>query len=80
VVDGEVRKLIDGAHVEATEILRLHRATLDQLAEALIERETLDTPALLEIFGDLPVWASNGAAAEGNGTTTRRRRTTKTAT
>ena len=44
--------------------------TLDRLADALVERETLDTPQLLEIFGHLPVWSGNGsqpivAAVEG---------------
>jgi cell division protease FtsH len=78
-VDGEVRKLIDNAHDEARQILRQHRKVLDRLADALCERETLDTPDLMEIFGDLPVWES--VIANGNGSaTTRRRRTTKSAT
>ncbi|MCU1380056.1 MAG: peptidase [Acidimicrobiales bacterium] len=78
-VDGEVRKLIDNAHDEARQILRQHRKVLDRLADALCERETLDTPDLMEIFGDLPVWES--VTANGNGAaTTRRRRTTKTET
>jgi cell division protease FtsH len=77
-VDAEVRTLIDHAHDEARQILRQHRKVLDRLADALVERETLDTPELLEIFGDLPVWGTvNG---NGNGTTTRRRRTTKSTT
>ncbi|MCU1373472.1 MAG: rane protease FtsH catalytic subunit, partial [Actinomycetia bacterium] len=79
VVDGEVRKLIDNAHDEARQILRQHRKVLDRLADALCERETLDTPDLMEIFGDLPVWGS--VTANGDGTPTpRRRRTTKAAT
>ncbi len=57
-IDTEVRKLIDGAHDEAVDILRTHRATLDQLASALIDQETLDTAALMEILGDLPPWAT----------------------
>jgi cell division protease FtsH len=57
-IDTEVRKLIDGAHDEAVEILRTHRATLDRLASALIDQETLDTPHLMEILGDLPPWAT----------------------
>src|SRR5437016_13287390 len=40
-IDGEIRRLIDEAHAEAREILRIHRATLDRLAAALIEREPL---------------------------------------
>jgi cell division protease FtsH len=75
-VDAEVRKLIDDAHEEARQILRQHRAVLDRLADALCERETLDTPELMDIFGDLPAWESVTANGNGSGTTTRRRRTT----
>jgi cell division protease FtsH len=76
-VDAEVRALIDHAHEEARQILRQHRKVLDRLADSLVERETLDTPDLMEIFGDLPVWGT----VNGNGTTTpRRRRTTKSTT
>jgi hypothetical protein len=55
--------LIDAAHTEAAEILTTHRAVLEQLAEALVERETLDTPELLEVFGGLPVWRTSYAPA-----------------
>jgi len=61
-VDAEVRNLIEHAHDEAAAILRHHRATLDRLAETLIERETVDTPELLEIFGGLPVWNEPAAS------------------
>jgi cell division protease FtsH len=74
-VDAEVRTLIDNAHEEARQILRQHRKVLDRMADALCERETLDTPELLEIFGDLPTWES--VTANGNGGTPRRRRTSK---
>ncbi|HVE46922.1 MAG TPA: ATP-dependent zinc metalloprotease FtsH [Acidimicrobiales bacterium] len=56
-IDAEVRHLIDNAHGEALAILTTHRAALDNLAAALMEKETLDTPALMEILGDLPPWA-----------------------
>ena len=52
-VDAEVRKLIDTAHDEARQILRQHRKVLDRLADALCERETLDTPEVMEILGDV---------------------------
>ncbi len=58
VVDTEVRRLIDAAHATATDILTRHRDTLDSLAAALVERETLDVPELLEIFGSLPPWGA----------------------
>jgi cell division protease FtsH len=73
-VDNEVRRLIDEAHEEARQILRQHRKVLDRLADALCERETLDTPELLEVFGDMPVWSG----VNGNGATkTRARRTSR---
>ncbi|MGE0793860.1 MAG: ATP-dependent zinc metalloprotease FtsH [Acidimicrobiia bacterium] len=64
-VDHEVRRLIDQAHAEAREILTLHRVTLDRLADALVEQETLDAAQLDEVFGHLPSWA--GASLNGSG-------------
>jgi len=61
-IDGEVRKLIDGAHDEAVAILRAHRSTLDRLASALVDQETLDTTELMRILGDLPPWATKAKA------------------
>ena len=74
-IDSEIRRLIDEAHTEAAEILRMHRATLDRLADALVERETLDTSEVMGILGDLPKWP--GRSANGNGS---RRRSSKPAT
>jgi cell division protease FtsH len=53
IVDGEVRLLIDTAHDRARAILSAHRTTLDALAAALVEKETLDDTDLAEIFGPL---------------------------
>src|SRR6187402_2761523 len=53
VVDSEVRYLIDSAHDRARSILSTHRATLDVLAKALVEKETLEDSDLAEIFGPL---------------------------
>ena len=53
VVDAEVRHLIDTAHDRARAILSTHRATLDVLAKALVEKETLEDSDLAEIFGPL---------------------------
>ena len=74
-IDSEIRRLIDDAHTEAAEVLRVHRATLDRLADALVERETLDTSEVMGILGDLPKWP--GRSANGNGS---RRRSSKPAT
>ncbi|HEY8524178.1 MAG TPA: ATP-dependent zinc metalloprotease FtsH [Acidimicrobiales bacterium] len=53
LIDEEVRRLVDGAHERARAILTAHRATLDRLAEALVEKETLDDADLAEVFGDI---------------------------
>jgi cell division protease FtsH len=55
-IDDEVRTLIEEARAEALEVLTTHRATLDRLASALLEAETLDTPELMEVLGELPPW------------------------
>ena len=62
-IDDEVRRLIDEAHDEAAEILTLHRATLDRMAESLMEHETLDEDMLNELFADLDTWDGNVAGA-----------------
>jgi cell division protease FtsH len=73
-IDNEVRAIINGCHVEARAVLTKHRATLDRLAAALIEKETLDTPDLMTIIGGLPPWPGASANGNGNGTSPRRRR------
>jgi cell division protease FtsH len=42
LVDEEVRRIVETAHGEVSELLRSHRSNLDALASALLERETLD--------------------------------------
>ena len=50
MIDEEIHRLLDEAIARATSILREHRALLDRLAHELIERESLDAPALELIF------------------------------
>jgi cell division protease FtsH len=69
-IDEEVRALIESAHSTANAILTTHRPVLDELAAALIEKETLDTPELMEIIGELPKW--NGVNGKANGSTRKR--------
>jgi len=40
--DDEVRRIVDEAHTDVIGLLREERERLDALAEALLERETLD--------------------------------------
>jgi cell division protease FtsH len=42
IIDEEVRRLVDDAHAEVTQLLTEHRAQLDSLSQALLEAETLD--------------------------------------
>lgn len=55
-IDTEVSDLIALAHREAYEILNHHRETLDVLASALLEHETLDEPELRAILGEAGTW------------------------
>ena len=41
-VDQEVKRLLDAAHTRAREVIEANRGLLDDLAAALLERETLD--------------------------------------
>ncbi|TMM07034.1 MAG: AAA family ATPase [Actinobacteria bacterium] len=44
LVDEEVRRIVDAAHDEVTQLLSDHRGQLDSLAQALVQAETLDAP------------------------------------
>jgi cell division protease FtsH len=61
-VDAEVRRLVEQARAEAREILLLHRATLDRLADALVAQETLGDEELAVILGPLETWEPNGGS------------------
>jgi cell division protease FtsH len=49
LVDEEVRRIIGGAYDEVTALLRENRERLDALAQALIERETLDEATAYDV-------------------------------
>ncbi len=49
-IDIEVKQLVCDAYERAKEILLQHREVLDKLAEELLERETIETAELDEIF------------------------------
>jgi cell division protease FtsH len=44
LIDQEVRRLVDEAHGEVTQLLSEHREQLDSLSHALLAAETLDAP------------------------------------
>jgi cell division protease FtsH len=41
-IDDEIRRIVEGAHVQAKEILNTHRDSLGKLSEILIKRETIE--------------------------------------
>ncbi|MCL1601524.1 MAG: ATP-dependent zinc metalloprotease FtsH [Actinomycetia bacterium] len=55
-VDEEIRFLIHQAHDEALMILTTHEDALHRIADALIEKESLDAAAVTEILSDVPKW------------------------
>ena len=52
-IDTEVRRLVREAHDRAREIVRTYRAKLDELANRLIEKETVDAAEFAAMFASL---------------------------
>jgi cell division protease FtsH len=50
-IDAEVRRIISESEFEAHRLLNENRAALEALADALLERETLDEEEILEVTG-----------------------------
>jgi cell division protease FtsH len=61
-VDEAIKRIVDDCHRQALEILVRERARLDALAEALLQRESLDEREILEVVG-MPGRQAAGAAA-----------------
>ncbi len=55
LVDEEVRRLVEAAHVQVTQLLSDHRPQLDGLAHALLEAETLDAIDAYAAAGAAPM-------------------------
>ncbi|HEY1327582.1 MAG TPA: ATP-dependent zinc metalloprotease FtsH [Casimicrobiaceae bacterium] len=50
-IDEEVRRIINECHAEAKRLLVQHRRSLDALAKALLDKETLNEQEILEVTG-----------------------------
>jgi cell division protease FtsH len=50
LVDEEIKKLLNDAHVKVREILGAHRQALEELAKLLLEKEVVERPELLAIL------------------------------
>jgi len=62
--DEEQARLTDGAYDEALRLLQKHRAPLDRISAALLEKETLVRDELIELVGDVK---PESRASEGVG-------------
>ena len=51
LIDTEVRRIVDDCYESAVETLKNHRAQLDALAQALLDKETLDEVEAYEVAG-----------------------------
>jgi cell division protease FtsH len=51
-IDEEVRKLVDTAYSRAKEVKLNNRKVLDEIAQMLIDKETVDAEELQEILGN----------------------------
>jgi cell division protease FtsH len=49
-IDDEVSQLVDAAYRRATDVLNANRPVLDELAEMLVEQETVDAEQLQELL------------------------------
>jgi cell division protease FtsH len=72
-IDSEIRRLIDEAHDEALEILTEHRESLEALAGALFERETLEKEEVQRILEGLVKRPGRLATSNGSGVAVARR-------
>jgi cell division protease FtsH len=54
LIDEEVRAIIESAYARSQDVLTRYRHKLDQLAEKLVEKETLDAEEFEALFTDLP--------------------------
>ncbi|MEJ2090962.1 MAG: ATP-dependent zinc metalloprotease FtsH [Syntrophobacterales bacterium] len=50
LIDHAMKNLVEGAYQQAKDLLATHRAVLQALAQALLERETLDTQEIDEVI------------------------------
>jgi cell division protease FtsH len=61
IIDQEVERILQECYAEGVRLLREHRMQLDRLANALLERETLDEQEILNVTGLPPARRSNEA-------------------
>ena len=58
-IDVEVSELVDVAYKRATKVLTDNRTVLDEMAQMLIERETIDTEDIQDLLNRSEVKVAN---------------------
>ncbi|MGN6472172.1 MAG: ATP-dependent zinc metalloprotease FtsH [Mycobacteriales bacterium] len=74
-LDAEVRRLVDTAVKDATEVLRKHRAGFDSLVQQLLDHETLDGEALATALANVTGPVRRASTPRKRTTTAKTRRT-----
>jgi cell division protease FtsH len=59
-IDAEVRRLVEGAHAVARQIIEQNRDVLDRLADTLVEHETLEVEKVQEMFALVEPFTGSG--------------------
>jgi len=72
-IDQEIRRLIDEAHDEALEILQENRGKLDELAQILVDRETMEREDVEAFLTQIPKRPQRDLAVRGAGLAISRR-------
>ena len=54
IIDAEVRKIIDSAYTRCKELLSEKRELMEKMGDALLKKETLALPDIVEILGQRP--------------------------
>ena len=60
-IDDEIRRIVEGAHQVARDILSEHREALESISELLLKRETIEAEefvALLDGKTEIEIWGS----------------------
>jgi cell division protease FtsH len=61
VVDDEVERILQECYAQGLKLIRDHRDALDRLAQALLERETLDEQEIIKVSGIRPAPRTSNA-------------------
>ncbi|KAG2154718.1 ATP-dependent metallopeptidase Hfl [Suillus clintonianus] len=54
MLDSEVRKMITGAHQRTTELLTLHRESVEKVAQLLLKKEVITREDMIDLLGKRP--------------------------